>query len=85
MTLKIFVFDEIKLNKGTQQKPLIEFFEEVFSVFRTVKVVPNLLARPPTFNLGAKNSAVSHGLTSAFFANAVIAYSSLKIREGYGN
>jgi hypothetical protein len=79
-TLKIFVFDEVHVNGPVEIKEPITFIERVFSVFRRTEVTPNLLARPPTSNLGAKNLVVSSWLTSAFFA-----LSSFTTNKVYGN
>jgi hypothetical protein len=74
-TLKIFVYDEIHLNEPVKQKPVTTFVAQVFSVFRTHKVIPNLLARPPTA-INAMKSAASYWLTIAFIDG------SLTIKEG---
>jgi hypothetical protein len=57
-TLKIFVFDEVHVNGPVEIKEPVTFIERVFSIFRRVDVTPNLLARPPTLNLGAMKSAL---------------------------
>ena len=74
-TLTIFVFDEVYINGLVEIKEPVTVIERVFSVFRKVDVTPNLLARPPTLNLGAMKSALRI-LRIAFIG------SSLKISRG---